>query len=1002
MVNIINSLCILQKEFRRKNKMITFFNKEFRYILIIINGISYKLNNEYMINKIKYNDLFTHMNRLNKINQKLIEINRPITFKMLQKNNIQNINSKIQKIKYLLQTLIKVCGAKSCGHIMQILINRNWYKNLKNSYCNLFKLFNRLFIPISVNILLKNKFTSSTINLPYARKIDTTNMDLIMQLNGAELVLPLPGKTILIQGYFISDQLNNITYEKEMKNKRTKLYNAIKLNSLSLIFSKAYISRLSLRDFIIYTPTEIINIFNSDYKYLLKLKKENVTSIIKIFLQSTLLEQHKIISLFIIYNNDSKFIAHIIFDMVYSDSSLMNTAIFGSILYKNLHWNVQREFKKMYSEYEQYKKKIENLSITNISYETKINDMNVPDNIKDKALEKLKEINSSKDGSTTTKAVKYLDGLLKIPFGVFKEEEMITFLDTFKYKLTNFINTKLINNITDHHKFNTEFNNKNELNNHIILNTASDITIFFNNNADNPLLKLYLIEWNKYNIEKVTYIKYVRDTLNKCVYGHDTVKLQLERIFAQWINGKNEGVILGLHGPPGIGKTCIVKHGLSQCLKDENGNSRPFAFIPLGGATNGSYLDGHGYTYVGSAWGRIIDILMETKCMNPIILIDELDKVSKTEHGREIISILTHLTDSTQNSEFTDKYYTGIKFDLSKCLIIFTYNDISLIDRILLDRITTVEMKALSKPDKLVITTKYLLPEILKTIGYNKNDIIFNENVIEYIIDSYTYEAGVRKLKEQLFEIIREINLNRMFDNTIELPFYVEKKYIEDLFINKSKISITKIAYNPLCGVVNGLYATTAGIGGLTIIQVLKTISDSKEIKLEYTGNQGDVMKESIKCAKTIAWNIIPNEIKQKIKNDWELNGTYGLHIHCPDTSTPKDGPSAGGAITLAIISQLCNIYVKNTIAMTGEIDLNGNITAIGGVYSKLEGAISAGVTTVLLPKENEQDYNNIKNKLLVKDSDDEYRINVIFIKNIYDILENALENHNINFEQLI
>ena len=241
-----------------------------------------------------------------------------------------------------------------------------------------------------------------------------------------------------------------------------------------------------------------------------------------------------------------------------------------------------------------------------------------------------------------------------------------------------------------------------------------------------------------------------------------------------------------------------------------------------------------------------------------------------------------------------------------------------------------------------------------------------------------------------------------MFDLDISLPFNVDKEYIEKLFINKSKLIIKKISSTPLCGVVNGLYATTTGIGGLTIIQVFKTISDSKELKLEYTGNQGDVMKESIKCAKTIAWNIIPNEIKQKIKDEWQKYGTYGLHVHCPDTSTPKDGPSAGGAITLAIISQLCNISVKNTIAMTGEIDLKGNITAIGGVYSKLEGAISAGATTALLPKENEQDYNNIKDKLLVKNSDSEYRIKVIFINTIYDILKNALENHHIKFENLI
>ena len=239
------------------------------------------------------------------------------------------------------------------------------------------------------------------------------------------------------------------------------------------------------------------------------------------------------------------------------------------------------------------------------------------------------------------------------------------------------------------------------------INAKMKIKLHQKNNKYSILEKLvyglsnFILKWEKYNDDKIKYIKMVRDVLDNSVYGHKLAKQQLERIIGQWIQGKMDGAVLGLYGPPGTGKTTLAKKGLAKCLIDDNGESRPFAFLPLGGKDNGSFLDGHSYTYVGSQWGRIIGILMETKYMNPIIFIDELDKVSQTEHGREIISILTHLTDSTQNNEFTDKYFSGIKFDLSKALIIFSYNDRDCIDRVLMDRILEIEVKPLAKSEKI-------------------------------------------------------------------------------------------------------------------------------------------------------------------------------------------------------------------------------------------------------------------------------------------------------------
>jgi endopeptidase La len=517
--------------------------------------------------------------------------------------------------------------------------------------------------------------------------------------------------------------------------------------------------------------------------------------------------------------------------------------------------------------------------------------------------------------------------------------------------------------------------------------------------------------WVAYKADKRKYLKHVRKSLNESVYGHTESKLQIERLIAQWMNGKMEGQVFGFQGPPGVGKTTIAKKGLSKCLLDEEGNPRPFAFLPMGGSTNGAILEGHSYTYLGSTWGRIVDILMETKCMNPIIYIDEVDKVSQTEHGREIIGILTHLTDFSQNSEFTDKFFAGIKFDLSKVLFVFSYNDPSRIDPILRDRITEVHVKALTKSEKIHIVNEYSLPEILEKVGYKKGDIVMDSETTEHLIETYTNEAGVRKLNEKIFEIVREINLKRVMDDDIKFPFSVSKEYIDELFSDKPKVQVKKIAKSPTVGLVNGLYATASGTGGITIVEVVKTPSDRK-LGLELTGQQGDVMKESMSCAKTLAWNLLPKKVKEGLSEEFEKFGSFGLHIHCPEAATPKDGPSAGITITTAILSRLCNIPIRNNVGMTGEVDLHGNVHPIGGLEAKIEGARKAGVTKVLFPKDNEEDYVKIvkRRKEMIQLYNEEHEdqlefdeekplgVDVRIVSTIFEVIEEALVDNELEF----
>jgi len=356
---------------------------------------------------------------------------------------------------------------------------------------------------------------------------------------------------------------------------------------------------------------------------------------------------------------------------------------------------------------------------------------------------------------------------------------------------------------------------------------------------------------------------------------------------------------------------------------------------------------------------------MEAKCMNPIIYVDELDKVSKTENGKEIIGIFTHLIDSTQNDSFQDKYFNGINIDLSKALFIFSYNDPDQIDRILLDRIHRIRFDNLTLEDKMVIVRKYILPEINKKMGF-ENIVEMSDEIIEYIIESYTIEPGVRKLKELLFDLYGEINLDILkcdVNSAIDLPIQMTKELLETKYLKKyRKIQEHKIHMNAEVGIINGLWANALGRGGIIPIQTM-FYPTASFLELRLTGLQGDVMKESMNVAKSLAWNLTPMETKKARVAEFEVTKCQGLHIHCPEGAVSKDGPSAGTAITVAIYSLFNNKKIRNDVAITGEINLQGEVTAIGGLDVKIMGGIRAGIKTFLYPSENERDFIEWKQK---------------------------------------
>lgn len=854
-------------------------------------------------------------------------------------------------------------------------------------------------------------------------------------------------KAIVVTGMVDDILVKCVTGPYITKRRQEIVDNLPEGSSIDKVILERFIDMMSLKEFLIWGNEDIYKKYWLVIKDVSIVKQNKTDQLIKRFVEMDVFSQRTMLLNLLSYNIDDevKYITYMLYDVITAHNISGSTSIASSqnyvvgetldtrdqiLIYDSFPWPAKMQFKDVMKFTVKYTQEMINkYDINRVSIEQQIYLMKVPEYIKEKAMVKLKEIKGKGDDASS-KAKQYLEGLLKIPFGVYKEEpilqrvkanntKFIQLLKTFnsstvipkkpkytniellKYTssisgelmkemdtfISNTLNTYQSKNLTNIAKCVQDYIANDGLSfvfSKIKKETRQQIYNFINAYPIyKPKIYNYIINSTcsplSQNISEIKQIQceikhtekdmnMVSDVLNSSIHGHDYAKNQILKIIGQWMNGEQTGYCFGFEGSPGVGKTSVAKKGLAKCLIDENGQSRPFAFIALGGSCNGSTLEGHSYTYVNSIWGRITDILMDSKCMNPIIYVDELDKVSKTEHGKEIIGILTHLIDTTQNDCFQDKYYSGINLDLSKALFIFSYNDPDNIDRILLDRIHRVRFDNLTLDDKMVIVKDYILNEINEKMGFS-DTVQLTDEIIEYIIETYTLEPGVRKLKEVLFDLFGEINLEllKCTNENIVIPLNITIDDLDSKYLKKyHKVQETKIPAKSAIGIINGLWANALGKGGIIPIETM-FFPSSSFLELRLTGLQGDVMKESMNVAKSLAWKLTSLEKKKSLLKVFEETKCQGLHIHCPQGAVAKDGPSAGTAITIAIYSLLNNLTISNTIAITGEINLQGQVTAIGGLDAKILGGIRAGVKTFFYPESNHKDYDDFMEKYAEK-----------------------------------
>lgn len=486
-------------------------------------------------------------------------------------------------------------------------------------------------------------------------------------------------------------------------------------------------------------------------------------------------------------------------------------------------------------------------------------------------------------------------------------------------------------------------------------------------NSEASMIQTYIetaldIPFEKISKRKLD-IKEVSKQLNLDHYALNKPKERIEEYFAvrellekRKISDKDGAkVILCLYGPPGVGKTSLA-NSIAKALK------RELVRIALGGLEDVNELRGHRRTYIGAMPGRITQGLIEAKQINPVVVLDEIDKLNRSFRG-DPSAVLLEILDPEQNTKFRD-YYLNFNIDLSKIIFIATANDISNIPGPLRDRMEFIELSSYTPNEKFQIAKKYLIPSEIKKHGLKNSELNINDATIELIINEYTRESGVRNLRRKIAELCRKSAKKLLLEDIKKIN--INQKNLNE-FLDKKVYEIQKRDQKDQIGQVNGLAWTPVG-GDVLKVEIIK-IKGKGELIL--TGSLGDVMKESAKIAFSVI-KVLIDEKKLKVPQKMFHNtkesiyNQYNLHIHVPDGATPKDGPSAGITISTAIASIFSDKKVRCDVAMTGEIDLSGKVLPIGGLKEKLIAAYKAEIKTALIPKKNyERDLKDIPKEVL-------------------------------------
>ncbi len=475
------------------------------------------------------------------------------------------------------------------------------------------------------------------------------------------------------------------------------------------------------------------------------------------------------------------------------------------------------------------------------------------------------------------------------------------------------------------------------------------------------------LPWNISSKDRFSIAK-VRKDLEKSHYGLDKIKERIiEELAVKYLSEKKNGQIICLVGPPGVGKTSIAQ-SIAKAIGRESQR------IALGGVRDEAEIRGHRRTYIGSIPGRIISAIQNAGTNNPVLVLDEIDKLASDYKG-DPTSALLEVLDSEQNSKFVD-HYIDVPFDLSKVMFITTANDAGAIPAPLRDRMELIEINSYTREEKFQIAKKHLVPKQLEKCGFSSKEVKFTKKALYFIIDFYTREAGVRTLERVIGSILRKCAVQKLEENT-EL-FKIDETLVEKMLGHKKYLP-DAYSKNDEIGVVNGLAWTAVG-GELLPIEV--AIMDGSG-KIELTGSLGDVMQESAKIAITCI-----RSHSNVLNIDSDFYKTKDIHIHAPEGAVPKDGPSAGVTMATAIYSALSLNSVRHDVAMTGEITLRGKVLPIGGLKEKSMAAYKNGIKTVIIPKANEADLEDVDN--VVKEN-----VNFIPVESFSEIISIALKNTN-------